>query len=57
MKRLEKLPEKDKDQIKEEPKIKVCVHCSGSDQFTIMYNFQSPIFFMFLFLDFQLCSS
>lgn len=25
MKRLEKLPEKDKDQAKEEPKIKVCV--------------------------------
>lgn len=49
MKRLEKLPEKDKDQVKEEPKIKVCARCSGSDKFTIMYNFQHPVSFMIFF--------
>lgn len=29
MKRLEKPLEKDKDQVKDEPKIKVCVRCNG----------------------------
>lgn len=58
MKRLEKPLEKDKDQAKEEPKIKVCAAAVSANlqsvQFTIFCDF---FFFPFLIFLFQPCSS